>query len=81
MKMESEDDQKCEYSQPLPEQALVFLRLCSIRLLKTLWAISPFSAVFSVRLENFLPFSSKLELSSVNSLTLEECKIYCLGKA
>ena len=30
-------------------------------------AISPFLTVFSTRLKNFLPFSSKLQLSSANS--------------
>ena len=33
--------------------------------------ISPFPEVFSTYLENFLPFSSKLKLSSANSSTLE----------
>ena len=36
--------------------------------------------VFSTRLENFLPFSSSLNLSSANSLNLEESKISRLGK-
>ena len=31
-------------------------------------------------LENFLPFSSKLKLSSANSVSLEVCRIYFLGK-
>ena len=31
--------------------------------------------------ENFLPFSSNLELSSANFFILEESKICCLGKA
>ena len=43
-------------------------------------AVSPFPAVFSTGLENFLLFSSNLKLSSANSLILEESKICCLGK-
>ena len=31
--------------------------------------------VFSTRLDNFMPFSSNLELSSANSFSLEESKI------
>ena len=42
------------------------------------WAISPFPTVFSTRLDNFLPFSSNLTLSSANSFSLEESKIYRL---
>ena len=38
-------------------------------------AISPFPKVFSTRLDNFLPFSSNLKLSSAKSLSLEESKI------
>ena len=34
-----------------------------------------FPAVFSTRLDNFLPFSSNLKLSSANSFSLEESKI------
>ena len=37
-----------------------------------------FSTVFSTRLDNFLPFSSNLKLSSANSFSLEESKICCL---
>ena len=44
-------------------------RNCSLR------AISPFPSAFSSRLDNFLPFSSNLKLSSANSLSLEESKI------
>ena len=40
-----------------------------------LLAISPFPTVFSTRLDNFLPFSSNLKLSSANSFSLEESKI------
>ena len=42
------------------------------------WAISPFPTVFSPRLDNFLPFSLNLKLSSANSFSLEESKICCL---
>ena len=34
--------------------------------------------VFSTHLDNFLPFSSNLKLSSANSFSLEESKICCL---
>ena len=34
-------------------------------------AISPFPKVFSIRLENFLPFSSNFKLSSAKSFSLE----------
>ena len=44
-------------------------RNCSLR------AISPFPTVFSTHLDNFLPFSSNLKLSSANSFNLEESKI------
>ena len=44
-------------------------RNCSLR------AISPFLIVFSTRLDNFLPFSSNLKLSSANSFSFEESKI------
>ena len=43
-------------------------------------AISPFHTVFSTHLENFLPFSSNLNMSSANSISLEESKIHQLGK-
>ena len=36
---------------------------------------SPFPIVFSTCLENFLPFSSNLKLSSANSLSSEQCEI------
>ena len=36
--------------------------------------------VFSTHLENFVPFSSYLKLSSANNFNLEESKICCLGK-
>ena len=41
-------------------------------------AISPFPTVFSTHLDNFLPLSSNLKLSSANSFSLEESKICCL---
>ena len=65
-----------------------FLHVCTTSLLKTLWgkekllvkAISPFPTMFSNHLENFLPFSSTLKLSSVTSFTLDESKSVRLGK-
>ena len=62
-----------------------FLLVCSTNLLKTLKTlrertISPFPTVFSTLLENFLSFSSHLKLSSANCFSLEESKIYRLGK-
>ena len=39
-----------------------------------------FPTMFSTRLENFLPFSSNLKLSSANSFSLEEFKICRMGK-
>ena len=36
--------------------------------------IAPFPTVFSIRLENFLSFSSDLKLSSASSFNLEESK-------
>ena len=65
-----------------------FLRVCSTSLLKTLWkkekllVTSNFSfpTVFSIRLKDFLPFSSNLNMSSTSSFSLEE-SIFCrLGK-
>ena len=44
-------------------------RNCSYR------AISPFPAVFSTCLDNFLPFLSNLKLSSANSFSLDESKM------
>ena len=63
------------------EQFLLF-PLCLLPFLRTFikLVISPFSTVFSTLLENFLPFSSNLELSSANSFTLEKSRIGCLGK-
>ena len=42
--------------------------------------ISPFPAMFSTLSEDFPQFSSKLKLSSTNSLGLDKSKICCLGK-
>ena len=36
--------------------------------------------MFSTHLENFLPLSMNLKLSLANSFSLEEFKIWCLGK-
>ena len=60
-----------------------FLRVCRINLLKTCGkrAISPFPSVFSTHMDNFLPFSSKLKLSSANSFSLEKSKICCMGES
>ena len=58
-------------------------------ILKTMWGkerllvtsnFSFFPTVFFTHLENFLPFSSNLKLSSANSFTWEESKICYLGK-
>ena len=46
----------------------------------SLYKIKGLSTVFSTGLENLLPFSSNLKLSSADSLRLEESKICCLGK-
>ena len=42
--------------------------------------ISAIPTVFTTCLENFLPFSLNLKLSSTNSFSLEESKNVCLGK-
>ena len=65
-----------------------FLCVCIKSILKTLQEkeklleTSNFSlsTVFSTHLKNFLPFSSKLKLSSATSYSLEESKICCLRK-
>ena len=41
-------------------------------------SIFSFPTMFSTRLDNLLPFSSNLKLSSANSFSLEEPKICCL---
>ena len=43
-------------------------------------AIFPFPTVFSTHLENFLPFSSSLKLSSANSFSLKQSKNLSFGK-
>ena len=53
-----------------------FLRVCSMRLLKTLWEKEKLPTCF----DNFLPFSFNLKLSSANTFNLEESKICRLGK-
>ena len=58
----------------------VFWKHCGKRRNCSWRAISPFPTVFSTHLENYLPFSSNLELSSKNSVSLEESKICRLGK-
>ena len=57
-----------------------FLRVCSTSLLKTLWEKEKLLVIQSTPLDNFLPFSSNLELSSANSFSLEGSKICRLGK-
>ena len=57
-----------------------FLGVCSTSILKTLWEKDKLLIVFSTYLENFPPFSSKLEFPSVNSFSLEQPKIWRLGK-
>ena len=65
-----------------------FLRVCSIRLLKTLWEKEKllvtrnfsFSQCFLPIWSTFLPFSSNLKLSSANSFSLEGSRICHLGK-
>ena len=47
-------------------------RNCSSR------AISLFPTVFSTRMDNFLPFSLNLKLSSANLFSLDESKTCCL---
>ena len=65
-----------------------FFMCVQFKSLKTLWKkekllitrISHFYTVVSILLENFLPFSSHLKLSSANSCNLEESKICRLLK-
>ena len=72
---------------PFPNKPC-FLHVYITSLLKTLWekgkllvaSNSSFSHVFSTHLENFLPFSSNLKLSSAKSFNSEEPKICHLGK-
>ena len=58
----------------------VIWKHCAKRWNCSYWAISPFPTVFSNHLENSLPFSSNLKLSSANSFSLEESKICQFGK-
>ena len=58
----------------------VFRKHCGKRRNCSEQAISPIPTVFSIHLENFLPFSSTLKLSSANSFNLEESKICPLGR-
>ena len=58
----------------------VFWKHCEKRRNWSLPAISPFPAVFSTDLENFLPFLSILKLLSANPFSLVESKICRLGK-
>ena len=57
-----------------------FLRVCltSLENRVTKGEIAP--TLFSTLWGNFLPFSSILKFLSANSFSLEECKIYRLGK-
>ena len=74
--------------QPSPKQALVFTGLKHKSSENTVGEeeiarnerFLLFKTVFSTLLENFLPFSSNLKLSSANSFSLEESKICGLGK-
>ena len=72
---------------PFPNKPWL-LRVYSTSFLKTLWEKIKllvtsnlfFSNSLSTLLNNFLPFSSILKLSSANSFNLEESKICCFGK-
>ena len=71
---------------PFPNK-LWFLRVCCTSLLKTLWKKKIFlltsNFFFSqcfLSFQNFPPFSSNSKLSSANSFSLEESKIYRLGR-
>ena len=69
---------------PFPKQALVFMSLqyksfeITVGKGEIAWTeqflLVTFPTVFSTRLENFLPFSSNLKLSSANSFSLEACQ-------
>ena len=73
---------------PFPNKPLL-LHVCSTILLKTLLKKGEiardeqfllFPTVFLTCLESFLPFSSNLKLQFADSFSLEEYKIYRLGK-
>ena len=73
--------------QLFPKQALVFTCLWYMSFEKTVRKVEIarneqflLFPVFSTPLENPLPFSSNLKLSSANSFSLEESKISRLGK-
>ena len=77
-----------DWVSPFPNKPW-FLCVCSTSLLKTLWEkeqlliMSNFSfshSVFHLGLENTLPFSSNLKLSTANSFSLEGSKICRFGK-
>ena len=70
------------YYPPFPKQALVFtcLKYKSFENTVGKGEIAPFPTVFSIHLENFLPFSSTLNLSAAYSFNLKESKICRLGK-
>ena len=73
---------------PFPKQALVFKSLQYKSFENTVGQVEIarneqfllFPQFFSTLLDNFLPFSSNLKLSSANSLSLEQSKICRLGK-
>ena len=76
-------NRKCWYSCLALSQPSPGFYVSALQFLKTLWekekllvrAISPFTTLFSIRLKNFLPFSSNLKLSSAKSFSLKESKI------
>ena len=58
-----------------------FLRFCSTQSFENTVGKGEIARnEFSTHLENFLPFSSNLKLSSANTFSLEASKICCLGK-
>ena len=66
---------------PFPKQALVFMCLQYKSFENTVGKEEiAHNILFSTHLENFLPFSSNLKLSSANSFNLEESKICRSGK-
>ena len=68
---------------PLPNEPWI-LCVYSISHLNTLWEkeklLITSNFFFSIGLENFMPFITTLNLSTANSLSLEESKCCCLGK-
>ena len=70
---------------PFPKQALVFTRLLYMSFENTVGKRDIareeqflFFPVFSTLLKNFLPFSSNLRLSSANSFSMDDPKIFHL---